>query len=144
MLFKFQPHDLSRQLSLNGTLYKGKWQQKEGIVAVDCVEEIEKRHGNRYRFPFLSSHRYCHCIIFFSFFSISLEYIQQHVGYLFTHWDVGFVWIWQVGYQFLFFVITALLKFDKVTDFAGTFLPFLFLYASDFPNSWDVCFPRVS
>lgn len=24
-----------------------------------------------------------------------------------------------MGYQFLFFVITALLKFDKVTDFAG-------------------------
>lgn len=24
-----------------------------------------------------------------------------------------------MGYQFIFFVITALLKFDKVTDFAG-------------------------
>jgi hypothetical protein len=33
-----------------------------------------------------------------------------------------------VGYQLLFFVITALLKFDKVTDFAGmvTFLDFNF------------------
>ena len=29
----------------------------------------------------------------------------------------------QVCYQFIFFVITALLKFDKVTDFAG--IPFL-------------------
>ncbi|KDO63785.1 hypothetical protein CISIN_1g0219032mg, partial [Citrus sinensis] len=26
----------------------------------------------------------------------------------------------QVGYQLLFFVITALFKFDKVTDFAGS------------------------
>ncbi|KAK6921315.1 Protein of unknown function DUF1295 [Dillenia turbinata] len=25
-----------------------------------------------------------------------------------------------VGYQFIFFIITALLKFDKVTDFAGS------------------------
>ncbi|KDP41143.1 hypothetical protein JCGZ_03634 [Jatropha curcas] len=33
---------------------------------------------------------------------------------------LAFTAIVTVGYQFLFFVVTALLKFDKVTDFAGS------------------------
>ncbi|XP_027922242.1 uncharacterized protein LOC114179931 [Vigna unguiculata] len=33
---------------------------------------------------------------------------------------LGFTALVTIGYQFLFFVITALLKFDKVTDFAGS------------------------
>lgn len=33
---------------------------------------------------------------------------------------LGLTAIVTVGYQFLFFVVTALLKFDKVTDFAGS------------------------
>ena len=31
-------------------------------------------------------------------------------------------WCLQVGYQLLFFIVTALLRFDKVTDFAGSYL----------------------
>lgn len=37
-------------------------------------------------------------------------------------WGVERLLFLQVGYQLLFFVITALLRFDKVTDFAGIFL----------------------
>lgn len=51
--------------------------------------------------------------------------------------------MFQVGYQFVFFVITALLKFDKITDFAGdSFTPFFssFLHWLLLPAEGD---PRI-
>ncbi|RWV87772.1 hypothetical protein GW17_00050199 [Ensete ventricosum] len=44
-------------------------------------------------------------LLFFGYWGFICRHLRPVIG--------------QVGYQFLFFVITALLKFDKVTDFAG-------------------------
>lgn len=66
---------------------------------------------------FLSSSYYWILLIFWALFSFWL------IFFFFS-----FLILFQVGYQLLFFIITALLKFDKVTDFAGDCLDLLWAY----------------
>lgn len=71
-------------------------------------------HGHCNRLPFLGPH--CHCYCNFSTFSEFLT-LSSIFSLHYTFWHL--FCDSQIGYQLSFFIITALLKFDKVTDFAG-------------------------
>lgn len=80
-----------------------------------------RKNGKGNRFPLPDHHRHFHRKSSCARLLLVVNQELSRVLTLLIYW----VFWGQVVYQFIFFVITALFKFDQVTDFAGTFFIFI-------------------